>query len=585
MSKQVKLILALALPAVFALGVMAWVKYGRSKWAEGYTRRPPGAVTFNKEIAPIVFNHCAGCHRPGQPAPFSLLTYGDVKKRAKQIADATTRRIMPPWLPEPGHGEFVGERRLSAEQIGLIQQWEAEGAAEGNPSDLPLVPAWSDEWRFAKPDLVVTMPQAYTLPVEGKDVYRNFVIQIPIAKTHYVQAVEFRPGNTRIVHHAFLRIDPTKESRQLDDRDPEPGFGGIHVPRGAQSPDGHFLSWQPGKVPNKGVEGLSWVLEPGTDLVLQMHMQPSGKPEVIQSSIGIYFTDKPPSLLPFKIRLISFDIDIPAGQKDYVVRDSFVLPVDAEVIGVLPHAHDLGKDLRTFATLPDGTKKWLLRIKEWDFNWQGDYRYVRPVFLPKGTTLSMEFSYDNSSDNPRNPHQPPQRVQYGLQSTDEMAELWFQVLLRDRKDLESMARGYQPKVAKDVMAYNLFLLRSNPNDARVRTELGKALLAMNKDAEATTHLRAAVQADPQYDEPRYYLGLLFRTQRNFAQAKAEFEAAIRLNPDNFKAHGNLGLIYLEQGNLEQGEAHLRSALRINPNDVVAKESLDELSNAKAARKR
>ena len=580
-----KLILPLGAAVLAVSGVMAWRKFRPSGPPAQLSARPQGPVTFTKHIAPIVFTHCAGCHRPGQSAPFALLTYADVQRRAKQIAEVTRRRIMPPWLPEAGYGEFVGERVLKAGEVELFQEWLAQGAAEGTASDLPPIPQWSEGWSLGEPDLVVQMPLAFTLPAEGKDIYRNFIAPIPVSGLRYVQAIEFHPGNAKVVHHAFFRFDQTSASRRLDDQDADPGFGGVHPPSSAQSPEGYFLGWQPGKVASKLAEGFAWRLEKNSDLVFQMHLQPSGKPELLQSSVGFYFTDKPPSNTPYKIRLTSFDIDIPAGAKEHVVKDRYVLPVDAEVIGILPHAHYLGKKLHGIATLPNGAKKWLLRIDRWNFDWQGDYRYAKPVFLPKGTALSMEFTYDNSAENARNPNQPPKRVQYGLQSSDEMAELWLQVLVRSNADREILSDDDQRKVTRETVTYNTFLLRSNPNDARALTELGKAMMFERRFDEALRYLRAAAQNAADSDEPHYFLGLLLRSQKKLAEAKAAFENAVRINPQNFKAHGNLGLIYLEQGSLNEAEPHFREALRINPDDVVARESLDELLRAKRAAER
>src|SRR5207249_916114 len=197
-----------------------------------------------------------------------------------------------------------------------------------------------------KPDLVVTLPQSYTLPAEGKDLYRNFVVPIPIASSRYVPAVEFQPGLPRGVHHAFMRFDRTRQSRHLDEQDSEPGFPGMDTPATAFSPASQFLSWQPGKMPSFGSDGASWALDTNVDLVLQLHMQPTGKPELVRPSVGFYFTDRPPSRIFFKVRLVSLAIDIPAGETNYVAQDEYVLPVDAEALGVLPHAHYLCKEMQ-----------------------------------------------------------------------------------------------------------------------------------------------------------------------------------------------------------------------------------------------
>src|SRR5438094_28628 len=255
---------------------------GREDSIKTSVAKSEGPVSFSRAVAPIVFQKCAGCHRPGQSAPFALLTYQEVYKHARQIAEVTQRRYMPPWLPEPGYGEFAFDRRLSVDQIETIQQWVADGAIEGDPTDLPPQPQFPERWQLGWPDLVLTLPQAHTLPAEGKDVYRNFVVPIPVPTLKYVKGVEFLPGNARVVHHAFIDVDETGQSRRLAERENPPGFDGMELPDSAVMPGGQLLGWQPGKAAYFSPRGLSWVLRPNTDLVLQLHMHPSGKPEILQ---------------------------------------------------------------------------------------------------------------------------------------------------------------------------------------------------------------------------------------------------------------------------------------------------------------
>jgi mono/diheme cytochrome c family protein len=560
-----------------SVGGLVWLYGRKSGEPDTYTLRPRGQVTFNKDIAPILFQHCAGCHRPGQSAPFTLLSYVDVKRRAEDIAKATAQGYMPPWLPERGYAKFVGERRLSAAEIGMIQQWVAEGAIEGALADLPAPPTWSGDWQLGEPDLVVTMPEPYLLKAEGRDVYRNFVIRAPLAATRYVKGVELRPGNPKVVHHAFIKVDPTAQSRRLDAEDMEPGFAGMNSP--AKMPDGHFLGWQPGRLPTFLPDGLAWRLNPEDDLVVEMHLNPSGKPEQIQSGIGLFFTDRPPTNTCFKMALTSYVMDIPAGAQNYVVQDSYRLPVDVNALAVLPHAHYLAKEIQGWATLPDGTTQSLLFIKQWNFNWQGDYRYVLPVFLPKGTTLAMRFTYDNSTNNVRNPNHPPKTVNYGPQSSDEMAELWYQLLPNNQDDLALLARDYQTKVASLFREHQEFLLRKNPSDAKAHADRGLDLLSQGKLAEAERHFRAALQTKPDFGLAHYRLGLLFRQQNRLVEARMEFETALHLDPEDSKAHGNLGFIFLQQGELRSAQSHFESALRLNPDDTVARKGLEETLKA------
>ncbi len=540
------------------------------------------AVTFTKDVAPILFDHCAICHRPEQSGPFSLLSYRDAKKHAKEIAEVTHRRYMPPWLAEPGYGEFANDRRLSTEQIETLQRWYAAGAPEGNPADLRPAPTYSAGWQLGQPDLIVKLPQSYTLRAEGKDVYRNFVVPIPVTGTHYVKGVEFLPDNWRVIHHAFFNVDRTRQSRRQAEKENPPGFDGMRLPDNARMPGGQFLSWQPGRLASMGSEGLPWVLEKDTDLVMQLHMHPSGKPETIQPSLGFYFTDRPPTNSPFRVNLSSFIIDIPAGAKDYVIEDKYVLPVDTDLLRIMPHTHYLGKELQGYAILPDGTKKWLLMIKDWDFNWQGDYRFAEPIFLPKGTTLCMHFSYDNSDENVHNPSHPPKRVKYGLETTDEMCELWFQVMPRDVKDLSVLGRDFYGKLARVIVDYNEYLVRVNPRDAVAQTKLGRALMALGRIPEAFEHLTTAVQIDPDNDKAHYELGFMYMRQGRTAEAKMEFLAVVRVNPADYEAQGSLGGIYLREGNAAAAAEQFQKALQLNPDDVIARRGLENARRALSA---
>jgi hypothetical protein len=401
----------------------------------------PRHLTFNQDIAPIVFEHCTSCHRPGQQSPLPLLDYQDVRDRAGQVLVSLRRRTMPPWLPEPGFNEFLEAKLLLPEQIAMFRQWVEDGAPEGAP-DPPPLPTVSDQWHLGEPDMVVRAPQPYTLQADGADVVRNLVIPVPVTSTRYVRAMEFRPDNSRILRHAVIGVDHTPRARALDARDREPGYPGMlfeHI----ESPRDRLRVWVPESAPWVEPEGMAWRLEPGSDLVIQLQLRPTRAPEMIQPSIALFFSSTPPVRDPVLIKLESTTIDIPAGSRDHTVVDTYVLPVNLRVLSAYPHAHSLAKEMRATATLPDGTMKWLLLIKEWDSHWAEQYRYASPVELPRGTTLKMEFVYDNSDANMRNPHYPPRRVRWGVQPTDEMGILWLQVLPHNEADAGILLRDYQ----------------------------------------------------------------------------------------------------------------------------------------------
>jgi hypothetical protein len=336
---------------------------------------------------------------------------------------------MPPWKPVAGHGEFREARRLTAEQIGVLQRWAKEGTVEGDARDLPPVPKFPAGWQLGKPDVVLTMPKAYTVPAEGPDIYRNFVIPFRVPEGKYIRAVEFRPSNRRVVHHAILAFDVTGKMRLRDGTDGAPGFTQSNVP--GQILPGSLAFWVPGKDSRPLPAGVALRWPKGADLVLQLHVHPSGKPEVERSTIGFYFTTEPPRRDLHLFLVQNRKIHIPAGEKDHRVRAVNTLRADVEVHGIFPHMHLIGKEFRVTALLPGGAKKSLLRIDDWDFNWQGYYEYATPLTLPKGTQVAIECRYDNSESNPNNPNNPPKPVTYGEQTTNEMAIVLLHVLVKE----------------------------------------------------------------------------------------------------------------------------------------------------------
>ena len=530
------------------------------------------AVTFTKHIAPVLYEHCAPCHHAGGSAPFALLTYDDARRRARQIAEVTKSRFMPPWLPAPGFGQFQDERRLTDRQIDLIRRWSEQGALEGDPSALPPQPKFTDGWQLGKPDLIVQLPQPYTLPAGGEDIYRNFIFPIPVDRTRYVKAIEIRPGNNRSVHHANVLIDRDRSSRHMDRQDGDIGFPGmeLHIESQEFEPDGHFLFWKPGSVPFVEPEGMAWRVNAGTDLVLNMHLQPSGKPEPVQPSIGLYFTDTPPSLHPMLIQIENDRaLDIPAGAKDFLISEDYTLPVDADALAVYPHAHYLGKQLEGYATLPDGTKKWLVRIDHWDLNWQAVFRYQKPLRLPKGTRLSMRYRYDNSEENPANPNHPPKRVRGGNRASDEMAHLWLQVL--------PAAQGEQSKVARMTLQESLMRhkLAMAPLDFSANYNLAAVLALKGKPEQASALLRTAVEIESDNATARNALGAALEVMGKLDEAMGEFRQALQLQPDYLPARYNLANCLLAQGKLNDAVEEFRQVMRLSPNDDTARNHLFE----------
>jgi tetratricopeptide (TPR) repeat protein len=405
-----------------------------------------------------------------------------------------------------------------------------------------------------------------------------------------------------VLHHADLAIDLGRVSRALDRADPGPGFATM---------DGdqvyNVYGWSPGKVPVMEPSDNAWTLNPGTDFVLLLHMVAGAQSETVQPAIGLFFSDTPPTRTPISVKLEAKAIDIVPGDPNYAVEDSYVLPVDVDAVSVYPHAHYLGKEVRGTATLPDGSQRDLLWIRQWDFRWQDRYRYRSPVFLPRGTRLSMRFTFDNSAANPNSRVDPPQRVRFGPRSTDEMAQLWLEVVPRRAEDAailnaDFVRRSMLAAIAAaemdvrldpdDAAAHNVLAtryltagrvadaraqleeaLRLDPRDAEAHSNLGVVLQAQGLLNDGLQHLRTAVRLKPKNDAVHFNLGggLLAVAQPDAAMR--EFETAIALNAENAAAHFNLALILGPRNRLDEAIAHLRRVVEINPRNADAYHNL------------
>ena len=576
--------------------------------AKGSTPRSPSVPTWSRDVASVLYKNCATCHHPGGAGPFSLLTYADAKRWGPQLRTVTQSRFMPPWLPEPGYGEFADVRRLSDHERALIKQWVVDKMPQGDPAAAPAPPHYDANWLMGKPDLILKVARPFTLPGGGTDVFRNFILSYPLDQTHYIRAMEIRPGTPQVVHHANITIDRTASLRRQFPKDWQNGIGGMDLMVDAGSrfdPDSHFLFWKPDTPALIEPAGMAWRLDPGNDLILNMHLKPSGKPETLDAEIGLYFTPDPPAKQPMLISLDRDDaLDIPAGDAHFVVEDSLTLPVDLDVLGVYPHAHYLGHDMQGWAILPNGEKKWLVWIRNWDIDRQAVYRYKEPVLLPKGTVLHMRYIYDNSSANVHNPHTPPERVRAGNRSEDEMAHLWYQVLpvhvrpgdpdprllleetwMRDRltktpKDQVSLynlaaALAGQGKFAEAVTAFEKELNQS-PQDVRTLTALGAALEGAGEWKQAQQRFRDAIEAagtgDSSTCDARFDLASS-ELRHGQPEAAEEFRTEVAACPNDAEALTGLGQIEIEANQTSQAIQHLTEATRINPSLAEAHEQL------------
>lgn len=382
-------------------------------------------VTFSRDIAPLLQESCAGCHREGGGAPFNLTDYESTKRKAKTILRVVDNRYMPPWHAIDGDIPIVDDRRLTEEQIGLFRKWVEAGRPEGDPTDLPTPREYPDGWRLGEPDLILTMTEAYELPADGPDIYRSFVIPTGLTKDKFLKAVEFRPSTPEVVHHSLFSVDTKGRAREVDESDPTPGFPEMPIGEGS----GHSIGgWVPGASPRPLPEGLAHHIPAGSDIVLQSHFHLTGKPEKEQSQIGLYFDKKAPERRFTSIQLppafgAFSGIDLAPGAEETVVTDSFELPVAVRAFGAHPHSHYRGKSLSMTAHLPDGRSIVMLNIPDWDMDWQEEYRFDHEVPLPAGTRLESKIVWDNSAESSDNPVVPPVRVRWGLESYDEMGSI------------------------------------------------------------------------------------------------------------------------------------------------------------------
>jgi hypothetical protein len=391
--------------------------------------------TFSKEVVRIFQNNCQTCHHPGDIAPFSLMTYETAQPWASNIKLMTSTRRMPPWKPTSGCGEFAEARVLSQEDIDTIARWVDAGAPEGNPADLPTPLNFDSGWAMGQPDLVLSYPEAYT-PPGGGDMYRCFTIPTNLIADQYVSAIDIHPGDRATVHHVIAYLDNEGQSVALDEKDPGPGYTSFGGPGFTLTDPATLGGWAPGFRPTKLPEGVAFPLPARSRIVLQVHYYPhNGQPGPDRTEMALYFSKTKPAKLMRVVPVINTTFTIPPNDNNYKVSAGIpIIPVPVHVWLIAPHMHLLGKKMTVTATLPWNETKCLINIDDWDFNWQGLYRYKEPIALPAFSSVALDAWYDNSVDNWRNPNNPPKPVSWGEQTTDEMCIAFIGVTL-DGEDL------------------------------------------------------------------------------------------------------------------------------------------------------
>lgn len=384
-------------------------------------------VNFSEHIAPIIYNNCTSCHRSGEVAPFALTNYAETKAWAPMIQYVTGIKYMPPWKPDKNYSHFIGEKGLTDAQIDLIKRWVAAGTPQGNASLEPSLPIFPEGSQLGTPDLVLKMEKPYLIDGDNQDDYRVFVLPTNFTENKEIAAVEFRPGNRRAVHHALLGFDIDGTGREFDAQDPEYGyesFGGFLT-----SVDGVFTSYTPGIQTIFYPKGMGRTLPKGSDILIQIHYAPSSTDEMDQSSVNIFFK-KPDDPIQREVQdnvgisplnldgsFLSFRIQPGKVQAFHATRK---ITQDVSVINVYPHCHLLGEDWKIFAVTAQNDTIPIIKIDEWDFNWQGAYTFKNMMKIPKGAIVHCYTTYDNTNANPLNPNVPPKEVIWGERTTDEM---------------------------------------------------------------------------------------------------------------------------------------------------------------------
>jgi len=385
------------------------------------------AVTFNKDVAPIFYANCVQCHRAGEIAPMSLMTYKEARPWARSIREKVTTREMPPWHADPRHGAFSNDRRLAQKDVDTILAWVEQGTPEGSPKDLPPAPKFAEGWNIGKPDAVFYLPQEFTVPAEGVVEYKYFTVPTKFTEDKWVQAAEIRPGDRRLVHHIIVNVqDPnTKESG--------PEAGGNQAERGFK-----LAGFAPGEQPKVFPPGTAKLVKAGSNLIFQMHYTPNGEAGKDRSYIGLIFATGPIQKKVLTATATNARFVIPAGDPNYEVRSSWTAKEDVEIVDLMPHMHVRGKDFIYTAVYPDGRSEVVLSVPKYDFNWQLLYRLKQPLFLPKGSRLDCVAHFDNSTGNKYNPD-PTTEVRWGPQTWEEMMIGWFDYTLANQHLLPQAA--------------------------------------------------------------------------------------------------------------------------------------------------
>lgn len=430
--------------------------------------------TFTQDIAPIIYNHCTQCHREGEIGPMPLTNYQEVSQYGALIAFATSSGHMPPWSPDPEYTTFVGQNVLTDEEIEKIHQWVLTGMVEGDPELEPDLPVFPEGSQIGEPDLVITMDQAYFHEGDWTDQYQVFVLPVELDQDQDIRAIEVRPGNNSIAHHAILALDTTSTGVTLDEGDPDYGyesFGGFGF-----DPMNPFLTaWVPGTSPQIFPDGIGTRLIADSKILLQMHYGPTGDDQTDQTSLNVFFAEEPVSRYAVTLPMSPMDLDeafiIPPNTVK-TFHGTLEVPIDISLMGIAPHAHLLGKSWEVYATGPGNDTIPLIRIPQWDFHHQGFYTYPNLLKIPAGYTVHCFGTYDNTVNNPNNPNNPPIWVSWGEGTEDEMYLCYFTIIPYWEGDENISLEPEETTGIVEGPESRLFLPWPNPAKEQVQVGIG-----------------------------------------------------------------------------------------------------------------
>ncbi len=420
-------------------------------------------VNYSEHISPIIYKNCTGCHRPNEIGPMPFTKYSEVKAFGNMIKYVTSDKSMPPWKADNNFNKYVGQRGLTQEEINLIKTWVDNGMVQGDPNKEAPKPEFPDGSQLGKPDLTISMAKSHIQKGTNKDDYIIFVLPTNLTEDKEISAIEFRPGNKRVVHHVLIAVDSTGRAREEDAKSIDYGYRSLGFGVSGVKP---FVGYVPGAAPTSYPEGIGFKLPKGSDLLLQMHYGPTPIDEADSSHVNIYFAKKPLERLMYDkvilpTNLVNGPFVIPAN-KVVTFQAEFRIPFDITMFGIAPHSHLLSKSWKAVAVNPNGDTINLIKIDNWDFNWQGAYNFEKPVVLKRNSKIISWGTYDNTVDNPNNPSSPPQESRWGEKTTDEMYYLPVYYSVYKKGDENLIITNVENKLVPEL-ATELQLLQNPTN--------------------------------------------------------------------------------------------------------------------------